>query len=86
MAGDIQEKDYAEYQTSRIGMNLNEEKYGTLSSSVKELRVFGREFLEKYSIMNIFPVGMHTKDTDIIVHVIRRRDERTLRVKDCKGR
>jgi hypothetical protein len=56
-------------------MNLGEEKYGNLSSRIRELRKFAREYISTTSILSILPTGIVPKDTDLIVQVLKRTED-----------
>jgi hypothetical protein len=48
---------------------------------VRELREFGRRFLEKSSIVTSTPAGVTPKDSDLIVQVVRKNEQGTMRVR-----
>jgi len=56
-------------------VNLEDEKYLNLTSRIRALRAFGREYLSSNSILSILPTGINTKDFDIIVEVIRSSED-----------
>ena len=56
-------------------MNLEDEKYHNLTSRIRHLRTFGREYLSSTSILSILPTGINPKDFDIIVEVTRRTED-----------
>ena len=56
-------------------MNLEDEKYLNLTSRIRALRDFGREYLSSTSILSILPTGINTKDFDLIVEVTKRSED-----------
>lgn len=56
-------------------MDLEDEKFGTLSSRLRQLRRFAKEYLSSTSILSILPTGIHTKDQDLIVQVTKNTEE-----------
>lgn len=69
------------YQASRADLNLqDEEKFPELFSRVRQLSRFAREYLATTSVVTILPTGIVPKDRDLIVKVVRRTEEGTLRV------
>lgn len=79
--GDINNKDFAQYQLSRNDLILSEEKYNSMFEPVRELREFGRRFLEKNSIVTSVPAGVTPKDSDMIVQVVRKNEQGIMRVR-----
>jgi hypothetical protein len=53
-------------------MDLGDEKYHNLTTRVRQLRKFAREYLSTTSILKILPTGIVSKDFDYIVQVVRR--------------
>jgi hypothetical protein len=60
---------------------LSEEKYNSMFEPVRELREFGRRFLEKNSIVTSVPAGVTPKDSDMIVQVVRKNEQGIMRVR-----
>ena len=56
-------------------MNLEDEKFQNLTSRIRSLRAFAREYLSATSILSILPIGISTKDVDIVVEVTRRSED-----------
>ena len=56
-------------------MNLEEEKFQNLTSRIRALRDFGREYLSATSVLSILPIGISTKDFDIVVEVTKRGED-----------
>lgn len=73
--GDTDSIHPEEYQASRGDMNLEDEKYQNLPSRIRQVRKFGAEYLATTSILSILPTGIHTKDQDIIVKVVKTTEE-----------
>lgn len=82
--GDVLNKDFAEYQLSRIDMDLNDEKYNAMRETVKDLRDFSRRFLEKNSVILAVPAGVQPKDSDMVVQVIRKNEHGVMRVRNSQ--
>jgi len=67
--------DLEEYQASKPDLNLqDEEKYPELSSRVRQLNKFAKEYLSVTSVVTILPTGIVPKDTDLIVKVLKRTE------------
>lgn len=82
--GDVQNKDFSEYQLSRAELNLSEEKYSSMKETVRELREYARGYLEKNSVLTSVPAGVNPKDQDFVVQVVRKNEQGVLRVRDGK--
>ena len=75
MNGDTKSVNPEQYQASREDMNLEDEKFLNLTSRIRAVRAFGREYLSSTSILSILPTGINTKDFDLIVEVTRRSED-----------
>ena len=53
-------------------MDLGDEKYHNLTTRIRHLRKFAREYLSTTSILRILPTGIVSKDFDYIVQVVKR--------------
>ena len=73
--GDTKSVNPEQYQASREDMNLEDEKFLNLTSRIRAVRAFGREYLSSTSILSILPTGINTKDFDLIVEVTRRSED-----------
>lgn len=56
-------------------MDLGDEKYHNLSTRVRQLRKFAKEYLSTTSILRILPTGIVPKDLDIIVQVLKHTED-----------
>jgi hypothetical protein len=74
LRGDTASSEPEEYQSSRAEIDLHDEKFENLLERVGELRKFAREYLTKTSILSILPAGVTTKDSDLIVRVIKKSE------------
>lgn len=63
---------------------MNEEKYVDMKENVKDLREFGRRFLEKNSVLLAVPAGVNPKDQDLVVQVVRKNEQGVMRLRDGK--
>ena len=59
-------------------MHLEDEKYNNIRASLREIRIFGRKYLETHSIIKSLKPGVTTKDDDYIVQLTRRLENGTL--------
>jgi len=73
--GDTQSPNAEEYQTSKADINLGDEKYQNLTTRIRQLRKFGRDYLSTTSVLSILPTGIHTKDIDMTVKVAKRTED-----------
>ena len=60
-------ENFNNYQSSRLNLNIEEEKFKILLPVLDDLRRFGRTFLESNSISKVIPSGHSPKDEDWIV-------------------
>ena len=56
-------------------MDLEDEKFQSLPSRLRQLRRFSKEYLSSTSILSILPTGIRTKDQDLIVQVVKRTED-----------
>lgn len=71
---------FANYQSSRLNLNIEEEKFANLHGPLQELRNFGRRFLENNSIAKVVSSGTSPKDEDWIVKLLMKGNQGRLRV------
>jgi hypothetical protein len=65
--GNSDTESFSNYQSSRLNLNMEDEKFRALLSALEELRSFGKTFLQSNSIAKIIPTGHSPKDEDWIV-------------------
>jgi hypothetical protein len=63
-------------------MILEDEKYNSIRPVVRELRVFGRKYIESHSIVKALSPGVNTKDEDYVVKLVRKLENGSLIVNE----
>lgn len=71
---------FANYQSSRLNLNMEDEKFKGLLAPLQELRNFSRKFLEGNSIAKVISTGHAPKDEDWIVKLVLKGSHGRLRV------
>lgn len=76
--------DFRDYQKSKADMHLSDEKYSHIRTPLRDLRRFGRKYLEAHSIVRSLNPGEDTKDEDYVVRLVKRLENGTIILNDNK--
>jgi hypothetical protein len=71
---------FANYQSSRLNLNMEDLKFQTLVGPLQEARNFARKYLENNSIAKVVPTGLSPKDEDWIVKLILKGSQGKIRI------
>jgi len=69
---------FNDYQKSKLDMHLEDSKFDNIRQPLREIRIFGRKYLENHSIIKSLKPGVTTKDDDYIVQLVRRLENGSL--------
>ena len=80
MDGNHELDNFANYQSSRLNLNIEDDKFRSIQAPLQELRSFARRFLESNSIAKVISAGQAPKDEDWIVKLTLKGSYGRLRV------
>lgn len=80
MDGNSELDSFANYQSSRLNLNMEDDKFRSIQAPLQELRSFARRFLESNSISKVISAGHSPKDEDWIVKLTLKGSHGRLRV------